>query len=142
MRTKIIGTLLVMLVCVMAGSCTRNDGDIGDFFGIWRVTSLTIDDEPVEEYGGTLYFMFQSSVYGQKIMDEEKQWDDNVYASWRQEGNTLIIDFSDERYEPFAITGMSDGVNYVDIVSMSSKNMELSYINPEGVKYGYVLKKW
>lgn len=142
MKTKIIGIFFALILCVMLMSCTRNDGDIGDFFGMWRVVTLEADGEAVAGYNGTLYFMFQSSVYGQKIVNEEMHWDDNVFASWRQEGKTLIIDFSDDQYAPFAITGMINDVNYVEIVNVSNREMELSYVNPSGVKYSYSLKKW
>lgn len=142
MKTKITGIFFALILGVMSMSCTRNDGDIGDFFGIWRVVTLEADGEAVAGYNGTLYFMFQSSVYGQKMVNEEKHWDDNVFASWRQEGNTLVIDFSNDQYAPFSITGMTDGVNYMEIENMSSRNMELSYVNPDGVKYSYSLEKW
>ena len=136
--------LIVAFVCLLAQSCTCNDGDIGPLWGTWRVTELEINNEKVEDYSGTLYFCFQASVYVQRYVYEEIHGKDEVTAAWDYEGDDLLIYFSgvNGSHKPLAITGMQIGENLVEVVKSSGDNMTLSYENPDGVVYTYYLKKW
>ena len=142
MKTVLVKIYMLAIVLAFVSSCTRNDGDIGELFGIWRVTAIEVDDANQESYGGTLYFAFQSSVYSQKLVDEGAHVYDNHFASWKYQGKDIIIDFSDDRYTPIAITGMQRGQNLVVVESMKGKDLILAYVNPVGVKYRFILKKW
>lgn len=142
MKAITIKTLFVAMILVLMSGCTRNNGDIGELFGQWRVTSIAVDGEEVQDYDGTLYFAFQSSVYCQKKVNEFTHESDGRYAAWRYEGSGIMVDFSEERYAPFIITGMQMGQNYLEIELSKGDDLVFSYVNPEGVKYVYVLKKW
>ena len=52
----LLATLLVL------GSCTRNHGDIGPWFGTWHVESINVDGAPVT-VEGDYFFQFQSKVF-------------------------------------------------------------------------------
>lgn len=142
MKKKILYTFFITLIAVVTSSCTRNNGDIGELFGQWKVTSITADGKKVSDYNGVMYFAFQSSVYCQKIVNEETHWDDCVFAKWKYEGNGVLIDFTGTGYIPFSCSGMSEGQNYVEIESRSNDDMIMSYTSSEEVEYVYTLKKW
>lgn len=136
--------ILFFLLCVMLNvSCTKHNGDIGPLFGLWKVTAINVDDVTDEDYDGCMYFAFQSSVISMTIVNEETHESKITYASWKYEGEDLIIDFSDKNYGPFAdATGMQRGQNRVEVVSLKGDDLTLSYLTAKGKKYVYYLKKW
>ena len=142
MKTVSVKIYMLAIVLAFVSSCTRNNGDIGELFGIWRVTAIEVDGVNQSDYDGTVYFSFQSSVFSQKKMNEETHWADDFFATWKYQGKDLIIDFSDDRYTPITITGMQQGQNLVEVESISGSDLIMSYVNPGGVKYRYILKKW
>lgn len=142
MKTNILQTAFLAILLIILSGCTRNNGDIGKLFGQWKVTSITADGEDVYDCDGVLYFAFQSSVYCQKLVNEETHWDDCVYAKWKYDGNGIIIDFSDSDYTPFPATGMLKGPNPIEIVNQKDNDMVMSHVNTSGVKFVYTLKKW
>lgn len=142
MKAVSVKIYILAIVLALVSSCTRNNGDIGELFGIWRVTAIEVDGVNQNDYDGTLYFAFQSSVFSQKKMDEETHGHENQFATWKYQGKDIIIDFSDDRYTPISITGMQPGQNLVVVESISGKNMILSYVRPDDKKYVYYLVKW
>lgn len=142
MKNKILQTVLIAITAVLFSSCTRNNGDIGELFGQWKVVSITVNGENTPDYNGVMYFAFQSSVYCQKIVNEEAHWDDCVFAKWHYVESGIIIDFADTNYAPFPPSGMKQGENMVVIEKNDGKNMVMSYLSPDDVKYVYTLKKW
>lgn len=142
MKTETIKIYMFAIVLALLSSCTRNDGDIGELFGLWRVTAIEVNGNEQKDYSGTLYFAFQSSVFSQKMMNEVTHGYDDSFASWKYEGKDIIIDYSYDRYRPFDITGMQMGQNLVVIDSINGEDLIMSYVNPDGVTYKYILKKW
>lgn len=134
---------IVSALLVLLSACTRNDGDIGELYGLWRVVSIEDNGEELESYDGTLYFAFQSNVYCQRVVDESLHVYTDNFASWYyQSDDEIIVDFSDNRYAPFTITGMQKGQNLVRIEKCEGKDLEMSYVAADGTYYIYKLKKW
>ena len=77
MKRTIITLLIAILLPVIAG-CTRNDGDIGTWFGSWKLERITIDGLIDEKYQGDIFWQFQSSVFCmRKILpynEHEERW--------------------------------------------------------------------
>ncbi len=82
---KILG-IITLLVCT---NCTKNNGDIGDFFGLWRLESLTKGDSTLLR-NENLYIGFQSSVITLRIVDEETNLCTEAYGSFIIEDNDSI----------------------------------------------------
>ena len=63
----IIRKLAVVLVSVMVmtgiSSCTRNNGDIGPWFGTWKLTEITVDGTSDAGYEGNIFWKFQNDVF-------------------------------------------------------------------------------
>lgn len=132
---------ILLLAPVLAG-CTRNDGDIGELFGMWRVTSITIDETPMTDYSGSLYFAFQSSVFSMTYINEDTHGRTATYASWKYQGEDLLIDFAEPAFAPLEISGMQRGQNFVEVDEVKGNKLVLSYKNPDGIGYTYSLEKW
>lgn len=136
---KILGIALALFISV---GCTRNNGDIGPLWGLWRVTSMTIDGEVNTQYDGCLYFAFQSSVFSMMTVNEETHEQKSSYASWHYQGDDIIIDFCEPSYSPIWGTGLKKGQNLVVIESANGNEMVFSCVNSDDQKYVWALKKW
>ena len=66
----------------------------------------------------------------------------NPESIYSKSDDEIIVDFSDNRYAPFAITGMQKGQNLVRIEKCKGKDLEMSYVAADGTYYIYKLKKW
>ena len=42
-KQNLINVAIALLLVIVATACTHNDGDIGPWFGLWRVERLTVD---------------------------------------------------------------------------------------------------
>lgn len=142
MKVNVVKMILMAVVVMVMTACTRNNGDIGELFGTWRVVSIEKGGQELTSDAGSLYFSFQSSIYCQRYIYDDTYGAESRFASWKYEGDGIVVDFSDERYAPIAITGMQQGQNYVEIERSDGSDMVMSYTTPDGDKYVYTLKKW
>ena len=44
---------IVSALRVLLSACTRNDGEIGELYGLWREVSIEDNGEELESYDGT-----------------------------------------------------------------------------------------
>jgi hypothetical protein len=134
---RIIRHLFAAIIAVaLFGSCTHNNGYIGDWFGVWRVTSIDIDGTPVEDYNGGVFFMFQNDLIC--VTDREDYMYHNAarWGRWSEDSNGLTLDFSytstDENYAGYYVpepaSYLEDGVNHLTISDRTSKSMTLRLI--------------
>lgn len=144
--------LTVCLGAICLSGCTRNDGDIGDLFGEWRLESITADGEPLQLYDNDpdapqLYtWAFQSNVIRINTLYVHSLVYD-CYGTWARTDNSLILTFTytdDDntayRYTPPEIFHFSsDGVTDLAIDRLSGKKMELSRVDSDGTLYRYYL---
>lgn len=142
---KQLAGILIIIAAILSG-CTRNDGDIGVWFGTWHVEKITVNGQNEADYEGNVILKFQNSV-----MESQSQYahhdTDNCYAMWHQEGMILRLELPE---------GSDPGVQYgyvpelhlpwlplieMKILNLSGKSVELSYMSDNGIVYGYSLKK-
>ncbi len=148
-------TIKPIILLLMAGisavvvSCTHNDGDIGAYFGTWKLEEITIDGDEDASYGRNIFWQFQSTVFCMRsVYDSHAQ--ENRWATWYQDSGSLYLDFThteddkdgSNKYSPFPVTGLETGLNRLEIMRMSKKRMSLEYVGKDGVIYRYALKKW
>ena len=139
---NIFVTFLATIACILACSCTRNNGDIGDWFGTWRVDELNIDGEPDPNYGPPyMIFKFQSSIVIIMWPEEANHGAPACTGTWKQEGDKLLLRFDYDQFAPTVATHLPE-VGTLDILKLSRSTIELEYHNPEGITYYYKLKKW
>lgn len=138
-------------VVLLMPACTRNDGDIGDLFGRWKVVSISADGEQLALYDDDVLmysWSFQGSLLWVQTLYPHQDYT-TVKGMWSRTDRTLSLDFSytgddgDDYYRPpQPLHLVSDGVTVMSIADMSSSEMSLWYVSEEdGVKYEYYLKK-
>lgn len=145
--TKAIISVAALLLIILVGGCTRNDGNIGKQFGQWKVTSITIDGEPDKSYQGNMFWSFQNSTVEMKYV-EANHTTTTTFGNYRIMDETLFISFPDEARPPLAVPGLKVE-NEIQIVRLTGSRMTLAYnADPEDVNQGTAatvvleLQKW
>lgn len=134
----------MMVAAWLMTACTRNDGDIGVWFGTWVVESISRDDTPVNESDNVMLMIFQSSVLETKPIDP---LGDNYgrFATWHESNGVMIIDAAPDA------TGMKglyaglllpdeDGIR-LEILQQTSRSAVLQWQSPDGYRLTYKLRK-
>lgn len=142
MKQFINKILLLLLVTLSTISCTRNNGDIGDWFGTWRVDELTINGSPDPDYGPPyMIFKFHSSIVQIIWPDEANHGAPGCTGTWSQDDDKVTLRFDYDQYTPTTATHL-DEITTLDILKLSKSTIELQYTNENGNTYYYKLKKW
>ncbi|MCM1318573.1 MAG: lipocalin-like domain-containing protein [Bacteroides sp.] len=150
MRNYIRYIFSAILIAIAASGCTRNDGDIGPWFGQWKLVALTQGDAPVADYQDNIFFSFQSNVF--QIITVKGEFDRAIcWANWTDGGSTVTIDFAhredgsaeiDWNYTPPAILGFSHEKTVLDVEKLSGSEIILRQSLDGAPAYTYRLKKW
>lgn len=76
-------------------SCTQNNGEIDPWFGFWRLTSLTADGEPVEDYDNNIVWSFQNNIIMIDIYGDHEEYIES-WGTWtcNDEETLMTLDFS------------------------------------------------
>ena len=140
--------LLVAGISALVIGCTHNDGDIGGYFGTWKLEEITVDGEEMAEYGKDMFWQFQSSVFCMRVVLENHN-QENRWGTWYEDSGSLYVDFSHSedgdnsvKYQPFPETHFETGLNRLEIMNFSKRRMTLEFVGSDGVIYRYKLKKW
>ena len=139
-HASIIAVLCALIVTILP-SCTQNNGNMGDWFGHWKLRSVAVDGKESDEYEGDIFFSFQSSVFCQ-IKAEADHGGDHKFANFEDNGEYITITFSTDRYQPFAETMMKMGENVLHVDHLDGKDLRLSMNLDDGRKVTYELEKW
>ena len=130
--------IISLFIVLLMGSCTRNHGDIGIWFGTWHVEQITADGNPVN-VEGDYFFQFQnkvfrvSQVYGLNEMVES-------FGTWSEDGNTMTVDFPDPTVYYIVMPGL-EAHNSFTVTTSSSHDVTFTKTNADGFIYSYRLKK-
>lgn len=157
LKTNNIIAAFTMLVALMLSACTQNNGNIGMWFGHWKVTEITINGTSVDNYSGNVFFSFQNKVFAQ--MEKNGEAYDQRFANFEDCGDHIIITFpyvTDENgnpiydengnlitknFYPLEITRMSRE-NILNVDQANSDKLQLSMIDAAGETVVFRLKKW
>ncbi len=123
---------------LVLGSCTRNHGDIGIWFGTWHVEQITADGMPVN-VEGDYFFQFQSKVFRVSQVYGHEQIIES-FGSWNEDGNTMTIDFPDSTVFYIEMPGLEIH-NSFTVTNLSSKEITFTKSDTDGVVFSYHLKK-
>lgn len=147
--------LYALLLCtaIVTGGCTRNNGDIGAWFGRWQLTEIRVDGTVDSGYGQNIFWSFQNSVFGMwKIYPGDPGVPyDSRFGTWEASDDTLTINMthSDEanesgtgQYAPYPETHLpANAVTTLHINQKPGNKMELTYTSDGGTVYTYFLTK-
>ena len=129
---------------MLSGSCTRNHGDIGPWFGTWHVESITAGGS-IYQYivpvtvEGDYFFQFQSKVFRVSHVDGHEQMVES-FGTWDEDGTTMTIDFPDPTVYYIVMPGLETH-NSFTVITTSSHDVTFSKTDNTGVTYQYHLKK-
>lgn len=148
MRRLATQILFSALLFMALSGCTKNNGDIGLWFGLWHLDSIEIDGEPDATYDGHYYFLFQGKVFCIRWVDELQHEYFESYAQWQEgdDGTTMTISFLDNRYMPQINSSVPK--NYLSTVTtltvdtITSKNLVMHYTSDNATTYTYHLTHW
>lgn len=141
--------IIAILMLALCG-CTHNNGNIGPWYGQWKLEALEVDGREDPAYGHNQFWAFQNDIL---VINEVMSETDHLvrYATWRQEGEMLLIDFShsdadtpssDVNYTPPPILGLKpQAVNALKIESLGHGRTVLTYDTGDRL-ITYRLRKW
>lgn len=147
---KKIYIYLFAALALVVTSC-QNNGDIGDYFGTWRVESYFVDGVSVTDNVTNTTFSFQASVVHVTLTTDEFMSQQQCFGSWSEEGDRLTLNFANgddsnpvgtNFYHAPAWLGMTSDAPMSLIVSeRSGSKMTWTYTTDSGTKHIYKLKK-
>lgn len=143
----------ISLVCIVVATagCTRNNGDIGDLFGTWRMTDMTVDGSPATGLQGAYFWSFQNDIINFKRIDDpvahrtESRWgkftdsDGYLYLNLRNHSGQSSFDWNYVIFPELKLP-LEERVP-LKFVERTSKEMKLSLTLDDGQQIVYVLEK-
>ena len=127
----------LMAVVLVLGSCTRNHGDIGPWFGTWHVETITAGGAPIT-VEGDYFFQFQSKVFRVSQVTDHEQTVES-FGTWDENGDKMTIDFPDESVFYIVMPGLEAHNNFT-VTTTSSRDVTFTKTDNTGVIYTYRLK--
>lgn len=145
MRNLIIG----LLVCAGLNGCMQHNGRIGDWFGSWKLESISVNGTDDAAYAGNIFFQFQTDkVHIIEVDTSLPATRQDCFGRWAESDGTLVLDFSytadgmSSHFIPMPQTMLSNDVNILKIDSKSSKRMQWTLEKTEPARtIVYKLKK-
>ena len=95
MRILIKHFIAGIIACLTLSGCMQHNGDIGDWFGTWKLESITIDGTESADYQDTIFFQFQTDKVRIVAIDLElPATRTECFGMWTETDKTLTIDLS------------------------------------------------
>ena len=138
-------TIIYMFILSLAlGSCTRNHGDIGPWFGTWHVESITAQGGiyqyivPVD-VEGDYFFQFQSKVFRVSLVSERNKLVES-FGTWDENDGKMTITFPDPDVFYIEMPGL-EAYNDFTITTTSSREVTFTKTDATGTTFAYHLKR-
>lgn len=145
----VMAVVIAMLMSLTG--CTRNNGDIGDWFGRWQIMEIKVNGVAIEDYEPVYFFDFQNNIVrGIEVGPDGYDRDTRMfYGTWKELGdNAVSFDFNHRQddgiwnYEPFPILHFpQDAAFTLAVTDKSGSKRTLVYDATDGTEYSYVLRK-
>ena len=126
------------MVMLALGSCTRNHGDIGPWFGTWHVESITAGGTSVN-YEGDYFFQFQSKVFRVSQVSDREQLVES-FGTWEESNGKMTIDFPDPDVYYISVPGLEEH-NEFTVTMASSREVTFTKTDITGTTFAYHLEK-
>ena len=139
---RFFGVVIAGILAAINFSCTKNNGDIGVWFGLWKVSSITVDGTADRKYKVNMFFAFQNTAFEQKIVADDHSTMQEV-GVWEESGRKIVVTFPDSRYEPADGYMLGGGErNELSYEVISSTRINLTLVTPQEKTVVYALEKW
>ena len=137
---------------VTLSSCTHNNGDIGPYFGTWKLLSISVDGVEDVDYAGNVFWKFQNEVVCMVRVNESAHTANECWGTWKEIGNVMQLNHThwDDNhkqgsfyYSPLPETHLpANSISDLEIVSLSGSSMQLKYVTDDNRVVGYKFTKW
>lgn len=148
---KYISILTLTATLLMMASCSHNNGDIGPWFGQWKLIEIKVDGVTDYSYNGNIFWSFQTHVFQMKeVIGDISPVSDTRWGTWEENGGELLLNFTymnsehkEIYYDPLTATFLPPHeISRLKILKRPGSEMELSYTSPDGKLITYFLKRW
>ena len=126
------------MVVLALGSCTRNHGDIGPWFGTWHVETITAGGAPIT-VEGNYFFQFQSKVFRVSLVTDHDKLVES-FGTWEENDGKMTISFPDPNVFYIEMPGLEVN-NEFTVTRTSSKEITFTKTASDGTIFVYRLKK-
>ena len=126
------------MVVLALGSCTRNHGDIGPWFGTWHVESITAGGSPIS-VEGDYFFQFQSKVFRVSLVTDRDKLVES-FGTWEENDGKMTISFPDPSVFYIEMPGL-ETYNDFTVTTTSSKEVTFTKTDATGTTFAYHLKR-
>ena len=131
--------VISLIAVLLLGSCTRNHGDIGIWFGTWHVEQITAGGTRVN-VEGDYFFQFQSKVFRVSQVYGHEQLVES-FGTWEEtDGNKMTISFPDPTVYYIDMPGLETHNDFT-VTTTSSSDVTFTKTTADGTPYTYHLKK-
>lgn len=132
---------LAIIIALATIGCTRNNGNIGPVFGLWKLTSIETSGCTVPmDYEGNIFWGFQNSVI---MMTKELPYHQEIriYGNFTRNDDRIAIDFPDNNMAVFPELGLPRLAS-LNVIKLSGSEMILEYHPSPVATIEYRFKKW
>lgn len=126
------------MVVLALGSCTRNHGDIGPWFGTWHVESITAGGTLIS-VEGDYFFQFQSKVFRVSLVTDRNKLVES-FGTWEENDSKMTISFPDPSVFYIEMPGL-ETYNDFTVTTTSSKEVTFTKTDATGTTFAYHLKR-
>lgn len=144
---SIIAAIIVGLLSV---SCTQNNGDIGEWFGEWKLCSIEINNELDRDYNNDVLWKFQNNIIEMVVVNSVGHSHSEHYGTWISDAGMITLNFthSDDlntagngKYSPPQQTHLPAAIIDLKILKLSSSEIILQYEASADCNIIYTLRK-
>jgi hypothetical protein len=152
LNKRYIFSIFAGLIMILSG-CTRNNGDIGDWFGKWQIMSISADGTPEAGYRQQFFMEFQNNIVKLTWLAPNGYEHETytAYGTWQQPSeNLMVFDFthsddihSESYYRPFDALHFPSGQTFtMTIANASGNTCTMTYLDEtSSIQYTYELHK-
>ena len=138
--------IIGVICCFLAFTgCTHNNGDIGPWFGQWKVERIDKDGEADPDSEGNCMLRFQSSVVTAVLVtyDSGTNTTSTVlkYGNWEENGGYLHLVFKEHSDQPLEALHLDKECS-LKVIRRDGKDKQLQLTKDDGTVYTYHLVKW
>lgn len=150
--SRLLTLFLLPMLMLLSGGCTRNNGDIGDWFGNWQIMEMQADGQPDDDYSGQFFLEFQNNIV-KIIWVAPDGYAHSIYycfGTWKElSDNSIEMDFtqSDDTdkaiYKPFErLKFPYDRPFTLSVSDGPGNNRTLTFTDQaSSVTYSYIIRK-
>lgn len=151
--TSLTAILFGCLMLCLSSGCTRNNGDIGEWFSKWQIMEMRVNGEPEKKYEQQFFLEFQNDIV-RLVWVAPTGYDRDTYycfGTWQQPSdNTLLFDFThrDDNsgrlfYAPFNASHFPGDIPFnLTLNKVAGKCYSLKYLDETtATEYTYLIQK-